>query len=652
MEHFRVAALVPRVNVADCLYNADQIIAMMGKVSSREIALGVFPEMSLTAYTCGDLFHNSRLLEGAYEALRRIVRASESYDAIWVVGMPLVSGATLYNCAVFIQKGKVLGAVPKIYVPNYNEFYEKRWWASGLCVDSEIGIDALDPFPLSDHLLFTTPGGVTIAAEICEDLWAPVPPSSYAAMAGADIIVNISASDDLIGKYHYLLGLIRQQSARCMGAYVYASAGYGESSTDLVFDGKAIVAENGSLLAASERWQREPHCVLADIDIESLRFDRMSHNTFTDCRHASSAATAAYRVVDTFPTPCLSAGELLLHPYTPTPFVPAETADLDSRADEIVNIQCAGLARRLQATHTHSAVIGISGGLDSTLALLVTVKTFDLLGLDRKGIVGITMPGFGTTDRTYRNALTMMHTLGITVREIPIAAAVRQHFEDIGHDISVHDVTYENSQARERTQILMDVANQVSGMVIGTGDLSELALGWATYNGDHMSMYSVNCSVPKTLVKYLVRWFAAKSTDEAERRALLDVVETPISPELIPANPDGQIKQITEDLVGPYELHDFFLYHLLRYGRSPRSIYCLALQAFDGRYSSEIILKWLREFFRRFFQQQFKRSCLPDGPKVGSICLSPRGDWRMPSDASAALWLAEVEALEAPAQRP
>ncbi|MDE5608697.1 MAG: NAD(+) synthase [Muribaculaceae bacterium] len=646
MKHFRVAALVPRVNVADCSYNTAEIIGMMDDAAFKGVALGVFPEMSVTAYTCGDLFHNDTLLDGACKALAQIVKASERHSAVWVVGMPLVLCGAVYNCAVFVQSGRVAGAVPKCFVPNYNEFYEERWWASGIGVDTTIKLPGVNEFTLSYRLLFETPDGVRIAAEICEDLWAPVPPSTYAAMAGADIIVNLSASNDLTGKYEYLLDLIRQQSARCMSAYVYSSAGYGESSTDLVFDGKAIIAENGSLLEASERWQRDPHCVIADIDIESLRHDRVHHNTFNDCRKAAGRESDSYSVVKLSSVPSIGDGETLLHYYTPTPFIPADTADVGRRASEIINIQCAGLARRLQCTRTRSAVIGISGGLDSTLALLVTVKTFDMLGLDRKGVVGVTMPGFGTTDRTYNNALTMMSALGITIREIPIAPAVEQHFKDIGHDKTVHDVTYENSQARERTQILMDVANQTGGMVIGTGDLSELALGWATYNGDHMSMYSVNCSVPKTLVKYLVKWFASKSTDEQERKALLDVVDTPISPELIPANPDGQIKQITEDLVGPYELHDFFLYHMIRFGRSPRSIYRLARQAFSGSYPDDIILKWLKEFFRRFFQQQFKRSCLPDGPKVGSICLSPRGDWRMPSDASAALWMAEIEELK------
>ena len=645
MKHFRVAALVPRVNVADCPFNTKEIVDMMDEAAFKGVSLGVFPEMSLTAYTCGDLFHNDCLLEGAYDSLRQIVKASERHSSVWVVGMPLKLGGTLYNCAVFIQSGKVVGAVPKCFIPNYNEFYELRWWSSGRGLDSTVEIAGLNEFPVSDRMIFATPDGVKIAAEICEDLWAPIPPSTYAAMAGADIIVNLSASDDLAGKYAYLIDLIKQQSSRCMSAYVYSSAGYGESSTDMVFDGKAIIAENGTLLESSPRWQREPHCVLADIDIESLRHDRLHHNTFTDCRKANAAECFGYKIVSLSPAPVIGDGETLLHYYTPQPFVPAGDVDVDKRASEIVNIQCAGLARRLQATHARTAVIGISGGLDSTLALLVTVRTFDMLGLDRKGITGITMPGFGTTDRTYNNAITMMQTLGITIREIPIAPAVTQHFKDINHDVNVHDVTYENSQARERTQILMDVANQIGGMVIGTGDLSELALGWATYNGDHMSMYGVNSSVPKTLVKYLVKWFAVKSEDEREKKALLDVVDTPISPELIPANPDGQIKQVTEDIVGPYELHDFFLYHMIRFGRSPRSIYRLAKQAFAGIYSNEVILKWLREFMRRFFQQQFKRSCLPDGPKVGSICLSPRGDWRMPSDASSALWLAEVDSL-------
>lgn len=644
MNHFRVASIVPAVNVADCESNVRNIKDMMERVAKEDAALGVFPEMSLTAYTCGDLFHSETLLRGACVALAEVVDASAAFSVIWVVGMPLLVDGSLYNCAVFVQSGRVLGAVPKTYIPSYNEFYEKRWWASGAHVSATVSLPGVNPFVMSDALLFRTPSGVTVGAEICEDLWAPVPPSSASAMAGAEVIVNLSASDDLIGKYDYLIDLVRQQSAKCIAAYVYSSAGYGESSTDLAFDGKALIAENGSMLGVSERWQRKPHYVIADIDIEALRRDRMHNNTFHDCSVLNDASRR-FTVVETSGIPCVAADAAILHPYARTPFVPATDEHIDRRATEIINIQSAGLARRLDFTRTKTAVIGISGGLDSTLALLVTVKTFDSLALDRKGIIGVTMPGFGTTGRTYRNAMTMMETLGITIREVNIADAVNLHFRDIGHDPANHDVTYENSQARERTQILMDIANQVGGMVIGTGDLSELALGWATYNGDHMSMYGVNAGVPKTLVKYLVRWFATRSVSERERKALEDVIDTPISPELIPAAPDGCIAQKTEDLVGPYELHDFFLYHTLRFGRSPRSIYQLALQVFDGIYDADIIKHWLKTFFRRFFQQQFKRSCLPDGPKVGSVCLSPRGDWRMPSDASAALWLAEVDAL-------
>lgn len=614
----------------------------MGVVACHSVALGVFPELSLTGYTCGDLFHNDTLLSGAAEALRKVVLASVPYKTIWVVGMPLSINEALYNCAVFIQSGRVKGAVPKSFIPSYNEFYEKRWWTSGIGLDETVEFPGVNSFRVSDRLLFITPEGVKIGAEICEDLWAPIPPSTNAALAGADVIVNLSASDDLIGKYDYLLSLVKQQSARCLCGYVYASAGYGESSTDLVFDGKALIAENGTLLESSPRWRREAHFVMADIDIEMLRHERMHLNTFHDC---ARVFTEKFDEIKINSLPKISDDKKILHYYSATPFVPSGAEDIDRRAAEIINIQSTGLSRRLDFTRSRTAVIGISGGLDSTLALLVTVKAFDSLGLDRKGIIGVTMPGFGTTGRTYNNAIAMMESLRVSIREIPITNAVNQHFKDIGHDGTVHDVTYENSQARERTQILMDVANQVGGMVIGTGDLSELALGWATYNGDHMSMYGVNAGVPKTLVKYLVKWFAMRTESDKERSALLDVIDTPISPELIPADESGEIVQKTEDLVGPYELHDFFLYHTLRYGRSPKSIYRIACQAFDKVYNNKTILHWLRTFSRRFFNQQFKRSCLPDGPKVGSVCLSPRGDWRMPSDASSALWLVEVESL-------
>ncbi|MDE6288705.1 MAG: NAD(+) synthase, partial [Muribaculaceae bacterium] len=498
--------------------------------------------------------------------------------------------------------------------------------------------------PVSVSQLVRTPSGVLVGAEICEDLWSPAPPSTVAALAGAEILVNLSASDDLIGKHAYLRSLVTGQSARCIAAYAYASAGYGESSTDLVFDAKLMIAENGTMLAENARWTRETQLTIADVDIEALRRDRMHIRTFGACSDHTEATRGMRRVALGGPSVPFTEDELL-RDVDPHPFVPADSDRLADRCEEILSIQSAGLAKRLDVTRCKTLVIGVSGGLDSTLALLVAVRAFDFLGLDRRGIIGITMPGFGTTDRTHDNAVNLMDDLGVTRREINIGKAVMQHFSDIGQNPAVHDVTYENSQARERTQLLMDVANKEGGMVLGTGDLSELALGWATYNGDHMSMYGVNSGVPKTLVKHLVKYFAMTAAEEAVKNTLLDIIDTPISPELIPADAQGNIVQKTEDLVGPYELHDFFLYYTLRYGFSPRRIYLLARKAFGNSYDSDTIKHWLKTFFRRFFSQQFKRSCLPDGPKVGSVTLSPRGDWRMPSDASAAMWLDECENL-------
>lgn len=637
---FRAAAVVPSVAIANPLANATYIIDELQKLDNQGVDLAVFPELCITGYTCADLFHGSLLLEQAVDALLRVAKATGGMRLAAVVGAPLRFGGALYNCAVVVSGGKVRMIVPKTYLPNYNEFYEKRWFASG----SGVGGELLGA-PFGTRLLARV-NGVNVGIEICEDLWTAIPPSGYAALAGAQVVANLSASDDIIGKYAYLRGLIAQQSARCLCGYVYASAGFGESSTDLVFDGKAFVAENGVMLASNERWSNEPSVSVADIDIEALDRDRMHTGSWHDCREIS--VDTPWQTVD-----CTVMAELasaaadftLLRKVAPRPFVPADDAAIDERCNEIVNIQVAGLARRLAATRCHTLVVGISGGLDSTLALLVAVKAFDRLGLDRKGIIGITMPGFGTTGRTHGNAVKLMEGLGVTAREISISKAVEQHFADIGHDAAVHDVTYENSQARERTQLLMDVANQEGGMVLGTGDLSELALGWATYNGDHMSMYGVNASVPKTLVRYLVRWFEMRSNVPEVVEALHDIIDTPISPELIPADEQGNITQKTEDLVGPYELHDFFLYYTLRYGFTPKRIFLLSLNAFGGVFDRETIKHWMRTFFRRFFGQQFKRSCMPDGPKVGSVCLSPRGDWRMPSDASAEMWLKEVEEL-------
>lgn len=638
---YRVAAVIPAVQPADVNSNVLSIISMIDKLKGQHVDIAVFPEMCVTGYTCADLFHNSTLLEAVEPAIREIANATEADDVpAVVVGAPLIVNSVLYNCGIVI-KGKVLAIVPKTYIPNYNEFYEKRWWVSA--PDSQEMIS----FCGQDNVAFGTKtmiriNGVNVGVEICEDLWTPIPPSSYSTIAGAEVIVNLSASDDLIGKYSYLKNLVAQQSARCICGYVYASAGYGESSTDLVFDGKAIIAENGSILDVNERWKHSPQITICDIDIEALRRDRLHIGSFADCHRNNMQE---YTVVTCDFAHSDNAEFPLLRTVNPMPFVPASDSRLRERCEEIVNIQVAGLCRRLEFTHCHNLVVGISGGLDSTLALLVAVRSFDRLGIDRKGICGVTMPGFGTTGRTHRNAVELMEALGVSTREISIVPAVNQHFADIGHDPENHDVTYENSQARERTQLLMDIANQLGGMVLGTGDLSELALGWATYNGDHMSMYGINAGIPKTLVRHLTRYFADNVVDERCRKTLLDIIDTPISPELIPAAADGTIKQKTEDLVGPYELHDFFLYYTLRFGFSPKRIFILALNAFDGKYQRENIKHWLTVFFRRFFAQQFKRSCLPDGPKVGSVCLSPRGDWRMPSDASSALWMKECAEL-------
>lgn len=634
----RVAACSPVVKVADVSFNLRRIISQLETLESEGVEIAVFPEMSLTAYTCADLFHNRALLDAAMKALLDLRDYSLRLNLCFVVGLPVEASGALYNCAAVICNGEVR-LVPKTYVPNYNEFYERRWWRP---LERRVSLYVQygeHSFRMSADDIFSV-HGIRFGVEICEDLWAPVPPSCRLAMSGAEVILNLSASDDLIRKYSYLRGLIAQQSARCLCAYVYSSAGWGESSADLVFDAKDIIAENGRLLAESPRWSHDDSMVIADIDIEAIRRDRMHTTTFADCAAREMASCPVSVLPQRDMEPEQNKTFRLLRKIGRHPFVPEDTANREERCNEILNIQAAGLAKRLEAIGCRSLVVGISGGLDSTLALLVAVKAFDSLGFDRKGITGITMPGFGTTDRTHDNALNLMRELGVNSLEIPIGKAVMQHFEDIGQNPDNHDVTYENSQARERTQILMDMANKLNGIVLGTGDLSELALGWATYNGDHMSMYGVNTGVPKTLVKYLVEYYAIKEDlSEEARKLLLDIIDTPISPELIPAAADGEILQRTEDLVGPYELHDFFLYYLLRYGFSKERIYFLARHAFtESEYDDATIHKWLDTFMRRFFSQQFKRSCLPDGPKVGSVCLSPRGDWRMPSDASSALW--------------
>ena len=635
----KVAAAVPRVKVADCKFNSERLEGLITIAEGKGVQILTFPEMCITGYTCGDLFAQQLLLEQAEMALIQILNSTRQLDIISILGMPVVVNSTVINAAVVIQKGKILGVVPKTYLPNYKEFYEQRWFTSALQVSENSVRLCGQIVPMGNNLLFET-AETTFGIEICEDLWATVPPSSSLALQGAEIIFNLSADDEGIGKHNYLCSLISQQSARCLSGYVFSSSGFGESTTDVVFAGNGLIYENGYLLARSERFCMDEQLIINEIDVECIRAERRVNTTFA-ANKANCPGKEAVRISTEF----VNSKDLnLTRTFNPHPFVP-QGSELNSRCEEIFSIQIAGLAQRLLHTGAKTAVIGISGGLDSTLALLVCVKTFDKLGLSRKDILGITMPGFGTTDRTYHNAIDLMNSLGVSIREISIREACIQHFKDIGHDLNIHDVTYENSQARERTQILMDIANQTWGMVIGTGDLSELALGWATYNGDHMSMYGVNAGIPKTLVKHLVQWVAENGMDEASKATLLDIVDTPISPELIPADENGEIKQKTEDLVGPYELHDFFLYYFLRFGFRPSKIYFLAQTAFSGVYDDETIKKWLQTFFRRFFNQQFKRSCLPDGPKVGSISISPRGDWRMPSDASSAAWLKEIAEL-------
>lgn len=645
----KVATALPRVEVANVTFNTQDIENLIVKAEGKGVEILCFPELALTAYTCQDLFAQQLLLDEAEQGLLKLLELSRNVQLAVVVGVPVSHRGMLFNCAAVVQQGKIFGLVPKTYLPNYHEFYEKRWFSSASALSHNesiricgqttvIGVEQL--FHIND---------ATFGIEICEDLWAPVPPSNNLALQGAEIVLNLSASNDLVGKTDYVRQLVKGQSARCHCAYLYAGAGFGESTQDLVFGGRAFIAENGTILAESNQFSLEPQLIISEVDVELLRSERRSNTSFSQSIAQQTAQQMPFRVAE---LEMVLREQASTRTYDPLPFVP-QGAQLATRCHEILNIQSLGLAKRLKHTHTNHLVVGISGGLDSTLALLIAVHTFDLLGLERKGIVGITMPGFGTTDRTYNNALLLMKELGITIREIPIAAAVRQHFADINHNEEVHDVTYENAQARERTQILMDVANQVGGMVLGTGDLSELALGWATYNGDHMSMYAVNASIPKTLVKHLVRWVADNIMEAGCHDILLDIVDTPISPELLPADQQGQITQKTEDLVGPYELHDFFLYYTLRYGFKPSKIFRLAVSAFSTSdasrnvcsYPETTIAHWLHVFFRRFFQQQFKRSCLPDAPKVGSCSLSPRGDWRMPSDASANIWLAECEHL-------
>ena len=669
----RAASAVPTVKVADTQHNTKEICELIDKAYNNEASIVAFPELCITGYSCGDLFSQNLLLRSAEQGVAKVIEFSRGKDIVIIIGTPVSFRGRLYNCAAVIRNGNLKGLVPKIHLPNYNEFYEARWFASGSdflnggnncdgrflnngkdCVREGFTAEiryAGQRCNISPNILFNV-GDATLAIEICEDMWTPIPPSSFHALAGAQIIVNLSASNEVLMKKQYRDGILRQHSARIISAYVYCSAGFGESTQDLVYGGSSSIWENGSRLAENERFQHESSIIYADIDIEKLDQQRRLRNTFKSIAPDGTDATSYERLYSR-----ISVGDAcktdfekrLLRTVEPHPFVPK--TDLDYRCSEILSLQITGLATRLSHIGHPTAVIGISGGLDSTLALLVTVLAFDRLGWSREGIIGITMPGYGTTRRTKGNAEDLMEALSVTSREIPISAACDRHFLDIGHDKEVHDITYENAQARERTQILMDVANQTGGIVIGTGDLSELALGWATYNGDHMSMYGVNASIPKTLVRSLTKWaaehyFANDDFHSADNRSaseiLLDIVDTPISPELLPADENGNIKQVTEDVVGPYELHDFYLYNFVHFGFSPSKVQFLAEKAFPN-YEKDVIRKWLDTFIRRFFGQQFKRSCLPDGPKVGSVTLSPRGDWRMPSDAKHHIFSSDIQ---------
>ena len=631
----KVAAATPDIRVADVDYNKGQIIKQMDEAAEAGAKIIVFPELCITGYTCSDLFLQESLLDGAGKALLTLTEATRDKNMVVLAGLPLTVNGVLYNVAAVLHDGDILGFVPKSYLPTYSEFYEGRHYHSGADIEADVLFNGRT-YPFGTRLLFRCRQmpAFTLGIEICEDLWVAQPPSISHALAGATVIANQSASDETTGKDIYRRSLVSGQSARLVCGYIYADAGEGESSTDLVFGAHNLICENGSILAESERFSNQ--MIMADMDMSKLISERRRMTTW------QPKFDNGYRVIDFD----LEMHEVDLRRFIdPHPFVPDDAMDRTRRCEEILTIQAMGLKKRLAHTHCRHAVVGISGGLDSTLALLVTVRAFDMLDMDRSQIMAVTMPCFGTTDRTYHNACELVRRLGATLEEVDIKEAVTLHFSDIGQDPANHDVTYENSQARERTQVLMDIANQEWGMVIGTGDMSELALGWATYNGDHMSMYGVNASVPKTLVRHLVQYYADTCEDQELKEVLLDVLDTPVSPELLPPK-DGEIAQKTEDLVGPYELHDFYLYYVLRFGFEPSKIYRLAKLAFEGTYDSETIMKWLKTFYRRFFAQQFKRSCLPDGPKIGTVALSPRGDWRMPSDACAAVWMQDLEALE------
>ncbi len=629
----KVAAATPDIRVADVEFNTQNIINVMEEAQKNGAKILVFPELCVTGYTCSDLFDHSVLLKASRKALLEIAENTSDKDMLVFVGAPLEVNGKLYNVAAAMNQGEILGFTTKTFLPNYGEFYEMRQFTPGPQTVREITFEG-KKIPFGPQILFQAKGmeELVVAAEICEDVWSPIPPSIQAALEGATVIVNCSASDETIGKDTYRRALISGQSARLISGYIYANAGEGESTTDLVFGGHNIIAENGTILKESSRYVNE--IIYSEIDLQRITGERRKNTTFQPLDE-ETLVRVPFTVEET--------KTFLTRTFPKKPFVPSDEPTRAQRCEEILTIQAMGLKKRLAHTNARTAVVGISGGLDSTLALLVTARAFDMLGRDKKDIIAVTMPCFGTTDRTYQNACEMSKKVGATLIEVPIADAVNVHFRDIGHDPEDHSVTYENCQARERTQVLMDIANKTWGMVIGTGDLSELALGWATYNGDHMSMYGVNASVPKTLVRHLVKYAADDTKDEALKNVLYDVLDTPVSPELLPPK-DGDIAQKTEDLVGPYELHDFFLYFMLRFGYEPSKIFRIACMTFDGEYDKETIFKWLETFCRRFFSQQFKRSCLPDGPKVGTVALSPRGDWRMPSDACVAVWMKDLEA--------
>ena len=629
----KVAAATPDIRVADVEFNTQNIINAMEEAQKNGAKILVFPELCVTGYTCSDLFDHSVLLKASRKALLEIAENTNDKDMLVFVGAPLEVNGKLYNVAAAMNQGEIIGFTTKTFLPNYGEFYEMRQFTPGPQTVREITFEG-KKIPFGPQILFQAEGmeELVVAAEICEDVWSPVPPSIQAALEGATVIVDCSASDETIGKDTYRRALISGQSARLISGYIYANAGEGESTTDLVFGGHNIIAENGTILKESSRYVNE--IIYSELDLQRITGERRKNTTFQPLDE-ETLVRVPFTVEET--------KTFLTRTFPKKPFVPSDEQTRAQRCEEILTIQAMGLKKRLAHTNARTAVVGISGGLDSTLALLVTARAFDMLGRDKKDIIAVTMPCFGTTDRTYQNACEMSKKVGATLIEVPIAEAVNVHFRDIGHDPEDHSVTYENCQARERTQVLMDIANKTWGMVIGTGDLSELALGWATYNGDHMSMYGVNASVPKTLVRHLVKYAADDTKDEALKNVLYDVLDTPVSPELLPPK-DGDIAQKTEDLVGPYELHDFFLYFMLRFGYEPSKIFRIACMTFDGEYDKETIFKWLETFCRRFFSQQFKRSCLPDGPKIGTVALSPRGDWRMPSDACVAVWMRDLEA--------